>query len=115
MKEGIEIPYSSSVVRPIPGLGSHHYMSHFYLVPPNFGIYEGYYHIFNKMVGQLSGMQTSTIEYLIVDMQDNAPMKAIPLQALLNFYGMSSEDPYEFLFEFTFYVGNMIILLTPKN
>jgi hypothetical protein len=29
-----------------------------------------------------------------------APMKNIPLSALPNFHGLSTEDPYEFLFEF---------------
>jgi hypothetical protein len=44
--------------------------------------------------------QNSTLEYLIVDLVVNAPMKAIPLQNLPTFHGLISEDPDAFLFEF---------------
>jgi hypothetical protein len=44
--------------------------------------------------------QTSTLEYLIVDLIANAPMKAIPLQNLPTFHELISEDPDTFLFEF---------------
>lgn len=100
MKEGIEIPYSISVVRPRLGLGPHHHTGFFQLVPLNFGIREGYWHIFNQMELQVSGTQTSTIEYPIFYPQANAPMKVIPLQNLPNFHGMTFEDPSAFMFEF---------------
>lgn len=43
----------------------------------------------------------STLEFPIGDLPRGAtPMKKIPLSALPNFHGLSSEDPDEFLFEF---------------
>jgi len=43
----------------------------------------------------------STLEFLIGDLpRGTSPMKNIPLSALPNFHGLSSEDPDEFLFEF---------------
>ena len=44
--------------------------------------------------------QTSTLQYPIVDTAVNAPMKAIPLQHIPTFHGLTSEDPDAFLFEF---------------
>ena len=44
--------------------------------------------------------QTSTLQYPIVDTVVNAPMKAIPLQHIPTFHGLSSEYPDSFLFEF---------------
>ena len=44
--------------------------------------------------------QTSTLKYPIVDTAANAPMKAIPLQHIPTFHGLTSEDPDAFLFEF---------------
>jgi hypothetical protein len=44
--------------------------------------------------------QTSTLQYPIVDSAANAPMKAIPLQHIPTFHGLTSEDPDAFLFEF---------------
>jgi hypothetical protein len=44
--------------------------------------------------------QTSTLEYPIVDLVVNAPMKEIPLQNLPTFHGLISEDPSAFLFKF---------------
>lgn len=44
--------------------------------------------------------QTSTLQYPIVDSAGNAPMKAIPLQHIPTFHGLTSEDPDAFLFEF---------------
>ena len=41
-----------------------------------------------------------TLEFPIRTTPGNYPMKNIPLSALPNFHGLSSEDPYEFLFEF---------------
>lgn len=45
-------------------------------------------------------MQTSTLQYPIIDTTVNAPMKAIPLQNIPNFHGLTSEDLDAFLFEF---------------
>ena len=42
----------------------------------------------------------STLELPIRITPGNYPMKNIPLLTLPNFHGLSSEDPYEFLFEF---------------
>ena len=43
----------------------------------------------------------STLEFPIGELPRGAtPMKNIPLSALPNFHGLSSEDPDEFLFEF---------------
>jgi hypothetical protein len=43
----------------------------------------------------------STLGFPIGDIPRGvAPMKKIPLSALPNFHGLSSEDPDEFLFEF---------------
>eukprot|EP00253_Pinus_taeda_P004519 PITA_04519 len=44
--------------------------------------------------------QTSTLQYPIMDSVANAPMKAIPLQHIPTFDGLTSEDPDAFLFEF---------------
>jgi hypothetical protein len=44
--------------------------------------------------------QISTLEYPIVDMVANAPLKSIPLQNLPIFNGLISEDPDAFLFVF---------------
>ena len=44
--------------------------------------------------------QTSTLQYPIVDTAVNAPMKAIPLQNIPTFHGLTSKDPDAFLFEF---------------
>ena len=44
--------------------------------------------------------QTSTLQYPIVDIAINAPMKAIPLQNITTFHGITLEDPNAFLFEF---------------
>ena len=41
-----------------------------------------------------------TLQYPIVDTAVNAPMKAIPLQHIPTFHGLTSEDPDAFLFEF---------------
>jgi hypothetical protein len=43
---------------------------------------------------------TPTLEYLIFDLVDNAPMKEITLQNLSTFHGLILEDPDEFLFKF---------------
>ena len=44
--------------------------------------------------------QTSTLEYPIVDLATNAPMKAIPLQNIPTFHALTSEYLDVFLFEF---------------
>jgi hypothetical protein len=43
---------------------------------------------------------TSTIEFPIENLGVGAPTKPIPLAALPKFYGLVSEDPDTFLFEF---------------
>ena len=43
---------------------------------------------------------TSTLEYFIVDLAANAPMKSITLQNIPTFHGLTLEDPNSFLFEF---------------
>jgi len=52
------------------------------------------------MVNNPQPPQTSTLQYPIVDIAVNAPMKAIPLQNIPIFHGLTSEDPNAFLFEF---------------
>ena len=52
------------------------------------------------MAQNLPNTQTSTLQYPIVDSAANAPMKAIPLQHIPTFHGLTSEDPDAFLFEF---------------
>jgi hypothetical protein len=42
----------------------------------------------------------SSLEYPIVDLVSNAPIKSIPLQNLPTFHGLILEDPDAFLFEF---------------
>lgn len=42
----------------------------------------------------------SMIKFLIREIQEDAPMKTIPLSALPNFHGLHTEDPHTFLFEF---------------
>ena len=44
--------------------------------------------------------KTSTLQYPIVDITVNAPMKSIPLRHIPTFHGLASEDPDAFLFEF---------------
>lgn len=61
---------------------------------------EGYWHIFDPMAQNLPNTKTSTLQYPIVDSIANAPMKAIPLQHIPTFHGLTSEDPDAFLFEF---------------
>jgi len=61
---------------------------------------EGYWHIFDSMAQNQPNTQTSTLQYPIVDSVANAPMKAIPLQHIPTFHGLTSEDPDAFLFEF---------------
>ncbi len=51
------------------------------------------------MVNNPQAPQTSTLQYPIVDTAVNAPMKAIPLQNIPTFHGLTLEDPDAFLFE----------------
>jgi len=61
---------------------------------------EGYWHIFDPMAQNQPNTQTSTLQYPIVDSATNAPMKAIHLQHIPTFHGLTSEDPDAFLFQF---------------
>lgn len=61
---------------------------------------EGYWHIFDPMAQNQPNTQTSTLQYPIVDSAANAPMKAIHLQHIPTFHGLTSEDPDAFLFKF---------------
>ena len=68
---------------------------------PTQEIPKDYWHIFNQMVQpNQPRAQNSTFEYSIVDPVANAPMKAIPLQNILTFHGLISEELDVFLFEF---------------
>jgi hypothetical protein len=93
------IPDIGSMVKPPKGPSNH---------PPQVKnldqeIPKGYWHIFDQMEHQNQPRpqaQTTTLEYLIVDMVASAPMKANPLQNIPTFNGLISEDPDTFLFEF---------------
>lgn len=61
---------------------------------------EEYWHIFDQMANNLRQPQSSILQYSIVDKTFNARMKAIPLQNIPTFHGLTSEDPNAFLFEF---------------
>lgn len=61
---------------------------------------EGYWHIFDQMAQNQQTPQTSTLQYPIVDIAVNAPMKDILLQHIPTFHGLTSEYPGAFLFEF---------------
>ena len=52
------------------------------------------------MANNLRQPHTSTLQYPIVDTDVNAPIKAIPLQNIPIFHGLTSEDSDAFLFEF---------------
>ena len=90
------IPDKGSVVKTIPVR----------FIPPQqprntlLDIPEGYWHIFDQMAQNQPNTQTYTLQYPIVDTAANAPMKAIPLQHIPSFHGLTSEDPDAFLFEF---------------
>ena len=61
---------------------------------------EVYSQIFDQMAQNQQTPQTSTLQYPIVDIAVNAPMKAIPLQHIPTFHGLTSEDLDAFLFKF---------------
>jgi len=90
------IPNKGSVVKAIPVRA----------IPPRqprntlLDIPEGYWHIFDQMTENQPNTQTSTLQYPIVDIAANAPMKEIPLQHIPTFYGLTSKDLDAFLFEF---------------
>ena len=76
---------------------------------------EGYWHIFDPMAQNQPNTQTSTLQYPIVDSAANAPMKAIPLQHIPTFHGLTSEDRMHFCSNSMCYVGGMITPPIPKN
>ena len=90
------IPNKGSVVKAIP----------IRAIPPQqprntlLDIPEGYWHIFDQMAQNQPNTQTSTLQYPIVDIAANAPMKEIPLQHIPTFHGLTSKDPDAYLFEF---------------
>lgn len=59
--------------------------------------------------------QTSTLHYPIVHTAVNAPMKSIPLQNILTFHGLTSEDPDAFLFEFDVLCGGYDYTTDPQK
>jgi len=87
------IPDQGSVVKAIPTPSS---------LPRNnsLEIPKGYWHIFDQMAQNQQTPQTSTLQYPIVDAVVNTPMKAIPLQHIPTFHGLTSKDPNAFPFEF---------------
>lgn len=87
------IPDRGSVVKLIP-TPSNHPRNNSQEIP------EGYWHIFDQMANNPQTPQTSTLQYPIVDMVVNAPMKSIPLQNIPTFHGLTSEDRDAFLFKF---------------
>jgi len=66
---------------------------------------KGYWHIFDQMAHNEPSTQTSILQYPIVDTIANAPMKAIPLQHIPTFHGLTLEDPDASLFEFDVLCG----------
>ena len=59
--------------------------------------------------------QTSTLQYPIVDSAANAPMKAIHLQHVPTFNGLTSEDLDAFLFEFDVLCRGYDYTTDPRN
>ena len=58
----------------------------------------------------------STLEFPIGELpRGTTPMKNIPLSALPNFHGLSSEDPDEFLFEFDILFRSYDYLTNPQK
>ena len=58
---------------------------------------------------------TSTLQYPIVETAVNAPIKAIPLQNIPTFHGLTSEDPDAFLFEFDVLCRGYDYTMGPKK
>jgi len=94
-----EIPDLGNIVKP-PREPINIYKLRAQITPLDQEIPENYWKIFDYMEAQGKQNQTSTLEYPIVDPVANAPMKAIPLQNIPSFHGMTLEDPNAFLFEF---------------
>ena len=84
------IPDRGSVIKTIPSQPSNTLLD----------IPKGYWHIFDPMAQNQPNTQTSTLQYPIVDTVANVPMKAIPLQHIPTFHGLTLEDPGAFLFVF---------------
>ena len=83
----IIIPDKGSAVKTVPAK----------ITPPQprntlLEIPEDYWHIFDSMAQNQPNTQTSTLQYPIVDSAANAPMKAIPLQHIPTFHGLTSEE-----------------------
>ena len=105
------IPDKGSVVKAIPVRA----------IPPRqprntlLDIPEGYWHIFDQMAQNQPNTQTSTLKYPIVDTAANAPMKAIRLQHIPTFRGLTSKDPDAFLFEFDVLCRGYDYTTNPRN
>jgi hypothetical protein len=92
-----KIPYRGSAIK--SPRGSSNQLKEY----PGKEIPKYYWHIFDQMVQPNQQQpQTSTLEYSIVDLVTNAPMKAIPLQNMPTFHGLISEDLDAFLSKFYF-------------
>lgn len=89
------VPDQGSAVRIIPASSGHPRKN-----SSTLEILEEYWYIFDQMANNQRQPQNSTFQYPIVDTVVNAPMKAIPLQNIPTFHGLTSEDPDAFLFEF---------------
>jgi len=57
----------------------------------------------------------TTFEFPIRNVHGLAPMKNIPLSALPNFHGLSTEDPDEFLFEFDIFCRSYDYISSPQK
>ena len=58
-------------------------------IPLEQEIPEDYWHKFDQMEKNQNQSQTSTLEYPIVDLAANSPMKSIPLQNIPTFHGLT--------------------------
>jgi hypothetical protein len=98
IREGTpEVPYIGSVIKSPKGPNNQPPR----IENPDQEIPEDYWHIFDQMAQPNQPQtQTSTLEYPIVDLVANAPMKSIPLHSLPTIHALVSEDPDVFLFEF---------------
>ena len=103
------IPYLGSVVKPPPIENTSFTQIASREVP------KGYWHIYDEMVNQVPEGRTSTLEYPIVDLVANTPMKFIPLQNIRTFHGMTTEDPNTFLFKFNILCIGYDYTIDPKK
>ena len=78
-------------------------------------ILEDFWHIFDQMAQNQPNTQTSTLQYPIVDIVANAPMKEIPLQHIPTFHGLTSEDPNAFLVGFDVLCGGYDYTTNPQK